>query len=91
VGTGRRAPRCLHTQILSLGTQRAKENGAEGMGETGGEKVADAGRRHLIQATDNARHRRAISACNAPMASSRVAHSSVSRRWASPTSALVQK
>ena len=44
-----------------------------------------------IHATDNAWQRRAISAFSATMASSRVAHASVSRRWASPTSALVQK
>ena len=50
-------------------------------------------RRHptRIHATDNAWHRRTISAFSATMASSSVAHSSVSRRWASPTSALVHK
>ncbi len=44
-----------------------------------------------IYAPDNTWHRRAISACSATMASSRVAYSSVSRRWASPTSALVHQ
>jgi hypothetical protein len=42
LGQGRRTQRCLPTQILSSGTQRAKENAAEGMGETGGKRVADA-------------------------------------------------
>jgi hypothetical protein len=42
LGKGRRAQRCLHTQILSSGTQRAKENVAEGMGKPDGK----GGRRH---------------------------------------------
>src|SRR5713101_2336606 len=52
-------------------------------------RVGDATLR--LHATDNAWHRCAISAFSATMAPSSVAHSSVSRRWASPTSALVQK
>jgi hypothetical protein len=44
-----------------------------------------------IHATDNARHRFVISAFSATMASSSVEHSAVSRRWASPTSALVHQ
>jgi hypothetical protein len=42
LGKGRHAQRCIHTQILSLGTQIAKEHVAEGVGETGGGRVADA-------------------------------------------------
>ena len=37
LGKGRHAQRWIHTQILSLGTQRAKEHVAEGVGETRGE------------------------------------------------------
>ena len=70
LGKGRRAQRCIHTQILSSGTQRAKENGAEGMGETGGKRVADA----MIEAQGAGPHapvRHAVSGAAAPYPLSR--------------------